>query len=158
MADIYFLHDDNGKCIGTIYSNDDPVNLDPGVNFIKLSYEQINQMNHKYENYRFVNGEFVKQEKVVFCVSPSNLYVIGQHNKISVSIKPDNDTTEEEIQTLSSKIFNVKVNGEIHDIEFSDIMMIEPEAPGVYLVELLNQDVVCDATRYAITVIENQEV
>jgi len=37
-------------------------------------------------------------------------------------------------------------------------MMIEPEAPGVYLVELLNQDVICDATRYAITVIENQEV
>lgn len=158
MADIYFLHDDDGKCIGTIYDNYDPINLPSGTNFVKLTYEQINQMNHKYEHYRYLNNEFVKQERIMFCVSPSNLYVIGQHNKISVSIKAHVDSTEEEIQSASTKNYIVKVNGQNYDMEFGEIMMIEPESAGVYLIELLNENVLCDTARYAITVIESQEV
>lgn len=158
MADIYFLHDDNGKCIGTIYDNYEPVNLPQGTNFVKLSYEQIDQMNHKYEHYRYINNEFIKQEKIMFCVSPSNLYTIGQHNKISISIKAHIDCTEEEIQSASTKVYKVSINGVEYDMDFGEVMMVEPEAPGVYLIELTNQNVVCDPTRYAITVIEGQEV
>lgn len=157
MADTYFLHDNTGKCIGTIYDNNPPARLEPGISYVKLSYEQINQMNYDFRRYRYKDNSFIKQPEVIFCVTPSNLYEIGTHNKISICIKSDYDTTNEEKEQLIRTPFRIKINEVEYGVTFEEIVMLDPEEVGVYVIELLNDNVICDVPRYAISVVDTQE-
>lgn len=158
MADVFFLYNqEDGKCVGTTYDDHPPNSLQESVNYVKLPYEKINEMNSKFHLYRYLNGSFEKLIEVSFCVSPSNVYVLGTHNKISICLKASIDTTAEEILQLKSKTFKIKINNQEYDIGFEEIIMLEPEAAGAYMIELLNDDVACELNRYAISVIESSE-
>lgn len=154
MVDSYFLYDSRGQCIGTTYSSTPPSNLEPGVNYVKLTYEQVNMMNYDFRRYVYRNNTFIKLPEVNFIVSPSGIYTVGQHNKISVCVKSERDNTAQETQTLSTYVYNVKINEDVYDLSLGEILLLDPEAVGVYVVELLNDNVVCDITRYAISVID----
>ena len=154
MADLYILYDEAGRFIGKHYDDGPPGGFEQyAAGYRKLSYEEIDSLNNEYEKHKYDEESIIQLREIHLGVN-TELFEIDGENKISVFIKAPHDFTQEQIDLVKNEIIEVKINDQIVNIPFGDMVLLNPEHTGVYSVYLSDERFYSRKTKYLISVID----
>ena len=154
MPELYIFHDENGKYVGEHYDIAPPAGWQPyAAGFRKLSYDEINSTHYEFKKYVYNEPELRKMKEIHLGVS-TEIFEIDGVTKLSIFLKATHESTPEEITELEDKIIEIKLNGQVMNIPFGEILLLNPEHPGIYTVELSDSRFYSRRNKYTINVID----
>ena len=157
MASYYICyHKKTGRLHGHVYGDQEPAEpKNTKLTYRKLSPEELDLTQNKFEWFKYNDTKITKFKLVYFSVAPSPVYEIGVDNKISISVKADYDTTEEEKTWLSGRKLKLQINDEPVNITFDDNLFLNPTQPGTYVIKLVDPNVYSQVDSYVVSVIQS---
>lgn len=154
MPELYILHDENGKYVGEHYDIGPPIGFEPyAAGYRKLSYDEINSTHYEFKKYIYNESELRKMKEIHLGVS-TEIFEIDGVSQISVFVKALHENTAAEIAELIGFSVEVKINDEVVQIPFGDMILLNPEHPGIYTVVLTDTRFYSKKNKYTINVID----
>ena len=154
MPELYILHDENGKYVGEHYDIGPPAGFEPyAAGYRKLSYDEINSTDYEFKKYIYNEPALRKMKEIHLGVSTEIFEIYGV-SQISVFTKALHESTPEEIVELEGEVIEIKLNGQIMNVPFGEILLLNPEHPGIYTVELSDDKFYSRRNKYTINVID----
>ena len=154
MIDSYIVYDKEGNYVGHTYSSVPFENKNPNFLTRKLSSEEKDMVLIDYTRFKYDQPEIKMIPEVAFCVTPSGVYQIISHNKISISIKPEYDTLIAHKDEIESYVYAITVNDTPVTLKFEEVAYINPTEPGIYVIKLVDKRVYAKTATYVISVLE----
>ena len=154
MPELYILHDKYGKYIGEHYDIGPPVGFEPyAAGYRKLSYDEINSTHYEFKKYIYNEPTLRKMKEIHLGVS-TEIFEIDGTSQISVFVKALHESTAAQIAELVGVSVEVKINDQVVMIPFGDMILLNPEHPGIYTVELIDTKFYSKKNKYTINVID----
>jgi len=159
MADLYILYDTNGKYIGSKYDNGPPGGYESyAAGYRKLTYEEINSMHNEYESYVYNQPKLKKLKEIHLGVS-TRIFEIDGETKLSVFVKALHNDTSEDTKMFLGEPVEITINDQKVMIPFGDMILLNPEYPGTYVISLSDDRFYSKSNKYTVSVINQiQEV
>jgi len=154
MANLYILYDEAGRFVGKHYDSGPPGGFEQYASgYRELSYEEIDSLHNEYEKYKYDEESITELREIHLGVN-TELFEIDGENKISVFIKAPHHFTQEQINLVKNETVEVKINGEIVNIPFGEMILLNPQNTGVYTVFLSDERFYSSNNKYLISVID----
>ena len=159
MSELYILYDSNGKFVGSTYDDGPPSNFDSyAAGYRKLTYAEINSMHNEYQRYIY-NEETLRKVPEIHLGVSTTIFEIDGETKLSVFVKAIHNDKSAETQALYGEPIEVTINDQKVTIPFGDMLLLNPEHPGTYVVVLSDPRFYSQTNKYIVSVIDKvQEV
>ena len=149
----YVFYDQNGKYTGHLEDRECLMVPDPGIRIRELTSNEIKLVGNHFREYNY-NDEVLQKKisPVFFIVAPSNIYEIGVHNKISISVKY---IPEEVDPDLEGEQIEITVNDQKAYVTYGSQVFLDPSIPGTYVIKLTDNRVIAEDMVHVVSVIQS---
>jgi hypothetical protein len=152
MSELYILYDNTGKYVGSHYDIGPPGGFESWASgYRKLTYEEINSINSLYNRYIYNEPELRKLREVHLGVNTSVFEIDGE-SRVSVTIKASEDTGD--ISDLIGTDIEITINGQVINLPFGEMLLLNPEYPGTYIIQLTDNRFYAQKNKYVVAVVD----
>jgi hypothetical protein len=152
MSELYILYDNTGKYVGSHYDLGPPKRFESwAAGYRKLSYPEINSIGSFYNRYIYNEPEIRKLREIYLAVNTS-LFEIGGDSRLSVTLKAAEDS--EDVSDLIGVDIKVTINDQNINIPFGEMILLNPEYPGTYIIELTDNRFYAQKSKFVVAVVD----
>lgn len=152
MSELYILYDNTGKYVGSHYDIGPPGGFESwAAGYRKLSYAEIDSINSLYNRYIYNETELRKLREIHLGVNTS-IFEIDGESRISVTLKAAEDTGD--TSDLIGTDIEVTINDQKINIPFGEMILLNPEHPGTYIIQLTDSRFYAQKSKYVVAVVD----
>ena len=155
MSDLYILYDTNGKYVGSHYDLGPPGGYSSyAAGYRKLTYDEINSINSKFTRYIYNEPQLRETREIHLGVNTSVFEIDGE-SRLSVCLKAAEDS--EDLSDLIGTDIEVTINDRVINIPFGEMILLNPEHPGTYIIQLTDSRFYAQKSKYVVAVVDKIE-
>ena len=152
MSELYILYDNDGKYVGSHYDIGPPGGFESwAAGYRKLTYPEINSINAFYNRYIYNEQTLRKLREIHLGVNTSILEIDGE-SRISVTLKAAEDSGD--TSDLIGTEIEITINDQKINIPFGEMILLNPEHPGTYIIQLTDNRFYAQKSKYVVAVVD----
>jgi len=152
MSELYILYDNTGKYVGSHYDIGPPGGFESWASgYKKLTYAEINSINSLYNRYIYNEPQLRKLREIHLGVNTSVFEIDGE-SRISVVVKASEDTGD--TSDLIGTNIEITINDQIINVPFGEMILLNPEYPGTYVIQLTDNRFYAQKNKYVVAVVD----